>query len=212
MNVKCLLASVAVATTMLAGAANAAAALDLTSDGLTYPGTQYTLGFEFSVSKNSFIDALGVYDNLRDGLRNSAAVGLWDTSGNLLASVTVPNGTAGTLDGTFRFASITPYALTAGVHYIVGAYIVGDLASSFGTGQGGSATINPDVTIYGDRFSNFNSTFSFPSENQHSGSAAWVGGNFNLVQGGVPEPATWALMISGFALAGVSLRRRRVAA
>ena len=29
---------------------------------------------------------------------------------------------------------------------------------------------------------------------------------------GVPEPATWALMITGFGLAGASLRRRRVAA
>ena len=26
--------------------------------------------------------------------------------------------------------------------------------------------------------------------------------------GAVPEPATWALMIAGFALAGVALRRR----
>jgi hypothetical protein len=29
--------------------------------------------------------------------------------------------------------------------------------------------------------------------------------------GGVPEPATWALMISGFGLAGAALRRRRTA-
>jgi len=29
--------------------------------------------------------------------------------------------------------------------------------------------------------------------------------------GGVPEPATWALMLSGFGLAGAALRRRRVA-
>ncbi len=28
---------------------------------------------------------------------------------------------------------------------------------------------------------------------------------------GVPEPTTWALMLSGFGLAGVALRRRRVA-
>lgn len=29
------------------------------------------------------------------------------------------------------------------------------------------------------------------------------------IQGGVPEPATWSLMISGFGLAGAALRRRR---
>lgn len=31
------------------------------------------------------------------------------------------------------------------------------------------------------------------------------------VAGGVPEPSTWALLIAGFGLAGVSLRRRRTA-
>jgi hypothetical protein len=44
------------------------------------------------------------------------------------------------------------------------------------------------------------------------------GGGFLLVDevmsgsaGGVPEPATWALMLGGFGLAGVALRRRSVA-
>lgn len=35
---------------------------------------------------------------------------------------------------------------------------------------------------------------------------------FGAAQGGVPEPTTWALMISGFGLAGAALRRRRVVA
>ena len=34
----------------------------------------------------------------------------------------------------------------------------------------------------------------------------------NMVTGGVPEPATWTMLIAGFGLAGAALRRRRVAA
>jgi hypothetical protein len=36
--------------------------------------------------------------------------------------------------------------------------------------------------------------------------------NFEVAAGGVPEPATWALMILGFGSAGAMLRRRRLAA
>ena len=37
-------------------------------------------------------------------------------------------------------------------------------------------------------------------------------GHQNMVPGGfVPEPAAWALMISGFGMVGVMLRRRRTA-
>lgn len=36
--------------------------------------------------------------------------------------------------------------------------------------------------------------------------------NFAFRVAGVPEPASWALMISGFGLAGASLRRRRTVA
>ena len=45
-----------------------------------------------------------------------------------------------------------------------------------------------------------------------SGESFFVGGALTENFGGaVPEPATWALMIGGFGLAGVALRRRRLA-
>lgn len=49
------------------------------------------------------------------------------------------------------------------------------------------------------------------------GTSGWAGGNLQFdnvvldapVISGVPEPTTWALMITGFGLAGTALRRRR---
>jgi hypothetical protein len=49
---------------------------------------------------------------------------------------------------------------------------------------------------------------SFTFNNSPSSDAFEVA-NFSL--GAVPEPATWAMMIGGFALAGISLRRRQTA-
>lgn len=39
----------------------------------------------------------------------------------------------------------------------------------------------------------------------------WGLDNVSVVELAVPEPATWALMISGFALTGLAMRRRKVA-
>ena len=114
-----------------------------------------------------------------------------------------------TLDGLFRYTAITPFILTPGTHYVVGAFTT-DLASSLGTDQGGTGSINPLVTVHVDRYSDFDATFSFPTEDDGHANGAWLGGNFNLVAGapGVPEPASWAMMIGGFALAGAALRSR----
>ncbi len=46
-----------------------------------------------------------------------------------------------------------------------------------------------------------------------SASKAFAASDFTLtIGGGVPEPATWALMIGGFGAAGVALRRRQAVA
>jgi Domain of unknown function (DUF4082)/PEP-CTERM motif len=189
-------------------AAFAAPVVTLSSPGAEYNGGSYTLGFEFSVNSAGLaIDKLGVYDNLGDGLASSAQIGLWDISGNLLTFVTIGAG-LGTLDNLFRFQSIIPYSLTAGQHYVVGAFTT-DLASSLGTGQGGSGTVDPNVTIYQDRFSNFNNAFSFADTSNNNVGGAWLGGNFTLTgTGAVPEPASWALMLTGFGLVGGAMRRR----
>jgi hypothetical protein len=56
----------------------------------------------------------------------------------------------------------------------------------------------------GDTYNTAAGTFSFRGVAETA--------TFQAELGGVPEPATWALMIAGYGLAGAALRRRAVAA
>jgi hypothetical protein len=48
--------------------------------------------------------------------------------------------------------------------------------------------------------------------NQAGGAGADISGSFSFASppSGVPEPATWGMMIAGAAMAGAAVRRRRV--
>ncbi|MGI4877897.1 MAG: PEPxxWA-CTERM sorting domain-containing protein [Janthinobacterium lividum] len=131
---------------------------------------------------------------------------MWDTSGKLLTSAFVGAGTSGTLDETFRYTAITPYALVIGKHYIVGAYEPEDQASSWKAGQGGTAALNLNLNYFADRLVDATS-LSFPS-NTAGTDGAWLGANF-LLEAAVPEPASWALMLVGFGALGMAMRRAR---
>lgn len=182
-----------------------AAAINLTTPGQEYGGGQYTLGFEFTVNSNSTITSLGIYDSGADGLGARGQIGLWDTAGNLLTSATVPAGTSGELDGLFRYVSIAGFDLLAGTVYVIGAF-TSDLATSLGTGQGGTGSIDANVNVIVDRYSNFNSAFSFPSSSDGWVGGAWLGANFRTGTA-IAEPTTLALL--GFGLTGLAAARRR---
>jgi opacity protein-like surface antigen len=84
------------------------------------------------------------------------------------------------------------------------------------SGAGGTGTLLGSLSgLLGNPFAF--SPFSIPlSGVAHSvvvsGPAGMLGFDDLRFTTGVPEPATWALMIGGFGLAGVALRRRRPAA
>ena len=162
----------------------------------------FTCGWSFTVDVMIDVVALGQWDEGVDGLSGSADVGLWLTDGTLLASTTVPTGTAGTLVGNHRYTSISPLKLMTGLEYVIGsAFTGGDadvlLASEF------NALINPvsGKTAGGGT----DPSLMFPDFNT---SSLYSGPSF-LFERSVPAPATIGLFVIGLAGLGWSSRRYR---
>ena len=96
--------------------------IDCNCSNFSFTGT---VGWSFSVNTPINISYLGVYDENGDGLAVSKDVGLWDLgTSSLLASATVPSGTAGVLQGQFRYSPITSLQLSPGNNYVIGASYV----------------------------------------------------------------------------------------
>lgn len=196
---------------LLAGVTAAQAqqsALTLTDLGPTFESAPYTLGFAFSVNTDVRLVALGVYDHGADGLEAEAQVGLWQGAGlDAIATGLVPVGTAAALDGAFRFVPVTPKVLKAGEVYLIGAYLDGGVATSIGMASTGAATLDPRVSLLGDRFGDGFFTITYPGQSDGT-PGAWLGANFQLTP--VPEPATVTLLAWG--LLAMGWRRRASAA
>ncbi|MGE0470663.1 MAG: DUF4082 domain-containing protein [Nitrospira sp.] len=183
-----------------------AAAIDLTQIDFEYDSSAWTLGWKFSVTAPTSVEALGIYDSGQDGLAGPAQVALWLASGGTpLVQTTVATGTDAALDGFFRFAPVTSTTLSPGVEYIVGAHLDGDVATAL---FGGNGLVDPRVSVIDVRYSSFGSGFGFPDQTDPgTDGAAFLGGNFQLTT--VPLPA--AVWLFGSGLLGLgSLARGRM--
>jgi hypothetical protein len=66
------------------------AAIDFTSSSINgATSTTSTRGYEFNITSSVTVIGLSVFDELSDGLVEAHDVGLWDSSGTLLASTVV---------------------------------------------------------------------------------------------------------------------------
>jgi hypothetical protein len=179
-----------------------------------------TVGTRFAVgSTDILVNALGFEDPGADGLQVSHQVGLWTSGGSLLASVTVPSGTGGTFNDGWRYVSITPTLLTAGMAYVLGGETTGsfDLFSD-ASGAGGNGV--PDFS-YGPLIGDVNPTnvfastaLTFPNQDGGGTDLRWAPANaLAVAPAAVPEPSTFASAgIAGLIGLGVVWRRRKRAA
>lgn len=89
-----------------------------------------TLGWGFDLTAPLTVIDLGYYDGGDAGLIDPHPVGVWDSAGDLLATATVPSGTAATLMSGFRFVPIAPLLLSPGA-FTIGAYANATSADPF---------------------------------------------------------------------------------
>jgi len=170
-----------------------------------------TLGYAFRVGPDPVnILKMGIWDQGANGLVESHEMGIWNTNGDLLASVMVPQGTAGTLNGNFRYVDVLDgLMLDADTVYVIAAkYYNVDNSDAFFMGSATrSAGIDWDVSR--DRFSIESDNFLFPDST--SDGSAYIGPNFEyvIVPVVVPEPDTLFLLVGGIGLLAILRRRNK---
>ncbi len=175
---------------------------------------QLELGYEFTVGpQNLSVTDLGVLDlhsiAAGTGLVADHPVSLWDSSGTLLATATVPAGASATLVHGFRFVGLSSAVqLQAGQSYVLGAYYDIPNASANNNDNllyNNAAQMQPIIST-GLSYAGGRSGTGpgFPTD----ASDAYVGPNleFNLPVS-VPEPST---AVAAFLAASIIVGYRRL--
>lgn len=183
--------------------------LDFTSTPTITESTSFwSLGWEFTVNTNITVTALGDFDNGSvANFSQDQQVGLWDSSGDLLASAYVGSDQASTQIGYWAFTAISGVSLVVGDTYIVGAQGGAEWVGGSGTAVDGDITwVQAE---YGSVGSMSNSPLLEPtiSASGFSGDAAgYLGGNLEYVDPpAAPEPGTMLMLVPALGL--LALRR-----
>ena len=152
------------------------------------------IGWTFQTTIALNVTALGVLDYLvtRAGLE----VGLWDSSGNLLASETITSADPPVNQSLYQ--SIAPVLLTASQACFFAAYASGlplpAVVVTPGTAPNGYATMSPDIRL-GEVALGENSGFAFPGTIEGNPGSAIIAPNFEYHA--APEPAAASLLGAG---------------
>jgi hypothetical protein len=180
-----LLVAVLLFATCTACVSAAVPAIDLAGPFNSYNGAGETDGFEFTAATAGNVTALGIFagPSLTLPSGQNFEVGLWTSSGTLLASTTVTS--ADTAIGSFYFHSITPVPLTAGQTYVVGARMTSGVLTYFG----GSFTMASGLEYVGSRWIT-SSTLAMPTDYDGTESdPGYFGANFLFDTGGGSAPS-----------------------
>lgn len=180
-----------------------AATMDNTS-GQALADGPFTLGWQFSTSSTINVTWLGVV--YFGPLGESHDVGIWNSSGTLMGSATVPSGSCGFQVNQFCYA-LTSFKLTPGTYDLGAVWLDGTDPMLFPTSPILNFATASGITYIQNDFI-AGSTLTDPT-NHTAPPPGYFGPNFLFTSTTtVPEPGSLVLLSSGLlGIAGVVRRR-----
>jgi len=176
-----------------------------------------TVGFDFTPTTNESVTSLGYFNfngtaTAGAGLKNAHSVGLYDPTGNLLASTIIAAGSVGTSDtngSVFVYNSVTPVTLTSGLKYT--------LFGTTGTSPGDGFVENATGTIYNGINYNqnqYNVSTTLSGTRSNTGTLnfqgpGYFGPNAIIASAAVPEASSSIGLGVLLALGGMALIARK---
>ncbi len=197
---KSVLAGLLLASVFAVPAQAQDAAFSVTGSPDTLGNPPFTLGYAFTLSEAFTASGLGIFDAGGDGLASVHEIGLWDSGGTLLASTSITGSSGSLIDG-FRYNSISSLSLAAGTYTI---------GSTFSDGLDPVYFFSPVTSAPGFTYdlSRFATGAALANPTNADGRTGYFGPNL-LLSAAVPEPATWALLLLGFAAIGGTMRAKQ---
>lgn len=175
-----------------------------TSGATSLGNPPFTLGWEFTVSTTIQVNELAFYDDGENGLADSHEIGIWNSSGTLVASGTVLAGTASPLVDQFREVAVSA-TLGAGDYFIGALFVDGNDPVWFPGSSLTDFSSAPGITYDGATFAGGG---SLADPTTADSSPGFFGADFSFSS--TPEPSSVALL--GTLLVAVLFAFRKLAA
>lgn len=170
-----------------------------------------TLGLDFNVLAPIRVTALGAFDSGADGIAGQLRTAIFRSDGTLVTPVASFSNLGNLTGRSYLFQKLAaPIVLNPGA-YQLASWGYGDADRNFNTYGANPGPVTFDSL--GGRLAAVGTRYGMPGDAGQLATLGDVGvtryGAGSFLAGGVPEPATWAMMLAGFGLLGGLLRRQR---